>query len=152
LIGTASLVKSPGFGDLVPGVPADTVVLCGANDCSGATIDSEGTLQLGSAVGLSGASCLIVNGGTLDLNGFGTAAAPVATNSVTMTCAGGAILSSAASPSYSVLAANSYVFAPALLDPNSTTGQLNTASVSVVLADAPGTTAGVTVVGPASCN
>ena len=87
LTGPAMLLKSPGVG----GTPADTVTLSGDNNYWGTMIVSEGTLMLGGSQqvsqGLSDASSLIVNGGTLDLNGFGTLAFPVAVRSVTMTSA-----------------------------------------------------------------
>ena len=127
LTGAATLLKSPDVG----GVPADTVNLSGDNNYSGATIVSAGTLMLGGGQGqgISDASSLIVNGGTLDLNGSGTLADPVEVASVTMTSAGGAIVSNATSAAYAVLAADSYFFAPDAADPG---------TVSVVLTDPSG--------------
>ena len=127
LQGSATMLKSFGAG-------TDTATLSGANTCTGATVVSEGTLQLGIANGISGSSNLVVNGGTFDLGGSGT----VAVHSVTMTSYGGSIESSAASPPYAVLAANSYFFEPDARDPG---------TVSVVLADPQGGQAPLTVCG-----
>jgi len=50
---------------------SDTLVLSGNNHLTGDTIVSDGILRAGSATGLSANTSYIVNGGTLDLNGFG---------------------------------------------------------------------------------
>src|SRR5208283_1489584 len=74
LIGTMTLLKSPGVGSNVQGIAQNTVCLSGANSFSGASLLSSGTLQLqiGAITGLSNASNLVINGGTLDINANGT--------------------------------------------------------------------------------
>jgi len=112
LIGTMTLLKSPGVGSNVQGIAQNTVCLSGANSFSGASLLSSGTLQLqiGAITGLSNASNLVINGGTLDINANGTQSSPVEVTSVAMTALGGSIISS--SGGTPVLAAVSYVFAP----------------------------------------
>ena len=50
------------------------MILKGANNYTGPTIVSAGTLQLGTGIvnAISNSSSLIIDGGTLDLNGNGT--------------------------------------------------------------------------------
>ena len=58
-----------GSGNILVDWPDETVVLAGDNSYSGQTVIDQGTLQMGSATALGGGANLVINGGTLDLNG-----------------------------------------------------------------------------------
>ncbi|WP_181175673.1 autotransporter-associated beta strand repeat-containing protein [Mesorhizobium sp. B2-3-4] len=91
-----------GNGNLVMnGAAGSTWVLSGANSYVGSTTVTSGTLRAGNATAFGAPNAVIVNGGTLDLNGFDTTATSFSGTGGSVTLNGADLtVNSAASTSY----------------------------------------------------